>query len=197
MFTHAGRRGFTIIEVVTVMAIIGILAALTVRSGTPGKNTISLEREAQAVADLVRVARQNSIAITENEGTFPSYAVALSSGGSTIEMQAIDISYSALDPSDNQFANGICSQSSAVVESHTLGGGVSIASIRHSRKNNQSDVLILFARPLPTTFLMKCSGRETLGAGELQILLQNADGNQRLVTVNSAGKVSVSLPPQP
>jgi prepilin-type N-terminal cleavage/methylation domain-containing protein len=199
---NADTRGFTLIEVMTVVALIVIMAGFASRGGTSAKDTIALEREANKLADIIRTARQNSYAITGASGGFaPSHGVGISTGGS-ISLYTVDVSVADMDEKlpNPKYKDLLCTSSGT--DNYTLGGGIQINTVQFQSGNGglqgADGTRIVFVRPLPTTYMISCSGGKPVrGSGELQIILENRNGNQRMVSVNSVGKIEVSVPPQP
>lgn len=218
---HAGARAFTLIEVLTVVSILVILAGMMVRGGSPARQTIELDRNTAEIADMFRTARQSSITVVEHAGVYPSYGVVVGPGSTDGSFGGLATLYArevanAVDPGRSEVCYATNGTGVYTIREHIFTGGVYISNIRHTEyltnsspittlsAGNSNNISVLFVRPLPTTFMAKssnapnhCGGGNTpFKTGSLEITLSHISDSskQRIISVNNAGNVQVRMP---
>jgi prepilin-type N-terminal cleavage/methylation domain-containing protein len=195
--SHAHPRGFTLIEMLTVIAIIIILTGILFANFRNFGGTARLEQDATELASLIRTARQDSISVVQHGTEYPSYGVYVydSNAVDTIELYAA----CGVDLTSGDYHRGgagnTCS-AGQTVEGLTLRGST-ISDIEYSTNNANIDgASILFVRPDPIIQMYRHTGVSSvqiLRTGTLTITLTSTDGtgDTRTVSVNSNGHIRI------
>ena len=154
--SHAHQRGFTLIEMLTVIAIIIILTGILFANFRNFGGTARLEQDATELASLIRTARQDSISVVQHGSDYPSYGVYVKTSN-TIELYAAcnvnlaDSSNSYQWGGDGKIAS--CAGGNEMVQEYELKGStVSDISYLANDDSNNANIYgasILFVRPDP------------------------------------------------
>lgn len=191
-------RGFTLVEMVTVIAIMAIIMGTLFANFRSWGGVSKLERDANDVASLVSTARQNSISVVKFGSDYPSYGVSFSSqnGNNTVVTLyarcVTDISSGSFDYTGNTAS---CSSGKDVTAVTLTGSTVSNLSYDTGGNGAINRASVLFVRPDPIVKIYR--NNTVLPTGTLTVTLQSTDGNAtlRYVKVNTNGFVSISQTP--
>ena len=119
--------GFTLIEMITVIAILSLIMVLVTVSGTPISPAVHARATAQAVAGALRAAR--SIAVTENRRVDVNFDLArhsFQSARQPVEILPDDVSFSLLTTKE-EYASGATGSIRFNADGSSSGGRVSVA----------------------------------------------------------------------
>jgi prepilin-type N-terminal cleavage/methylation domain-containing protein len=193
--TPAGERGFTIIEVLLVMAVMGILTVIALQNISTVRVATALNEATKNIIDTVEETRNSSASGKElANGVFPSYGVAFAlannrditvfadcllddnaNGQVTV---ADDFTYS---PAGTDCAGG---SGSAFVEQVriTPNPRVVIRDIRTvvGSTEAQTEAAVVYVRPDPTTWLTEADGT-VLPYGRLEVVVGDTGGDREQV----------------
>jgi len=207
------KKGFTLIEILIVLAITSVLSGLAIVYSHVGQNQISLSIEESKIAQLILRAKELSIATyTANDATC-AYGVQFNLANSSYSLFAYDSATSsgsgikATCPSVARTSAAIDAGAIGIYEQgswqlHTA-AGVSLIDPANLAASEASDTIqdILFYPPDPctlisldgATFQSVCNfGTNSNPPSEAYIYLTTTDGSmQRTITVNPAGQVSL------
>lgn len=194
--SHAHPRGFTLIEMLTVIAIIIILTGILFANFRNFGGTARLEQDATELASLIRTARQDSISVVQHGTEYPSYGVYVNTSN-TVELYAacgVDLTAGSY----HRGGDGNTCSAGETVETLTLRGST-VTGISHTNSNPASftQTAILFVRPDPIIQIYRYSGAsnnaQLVRTGTLTITLTSTDGtgDTRTVSVNSNGHIRI------
>jgi len=206
------RKGFTLIEVLVVLAITAMLSGLAIIYSHIGQNQISLSIEESKVAQLILEAKELSIATYATNSATCAYGVTFDYANSTYSLFAYNSATTTFLSEGSHFCPSIASTSAAIdpdaiqlYESgswqvHTAPGVVLVSSTDPIASATIQDVL--FYPPDPCT-LISLVGQTTFASdcnfsandnppSEAYVYLSTSDGSLfRTITVNPAGQVSL------
>ncbi len=211
------RKGFTLIEILIVLAITAVLSGLAIVYTHVGQNQISLSIEESKVAQLILEAKELSIATYSSNGDTCAYGVAFYYSSSTYSL----FSYNAAATSSQYNGRAVCPSlaststefnpnyiseyQSGSWQVHTAQGVQLVGSSTPAA----SDTIqyILFYPPDPCTMIGLVGGPQNGQYPILQsdcssiagspppaayVYLSTVDGSaSRMITVNPAGQVSL------
>jgi|GEM_PF-709086 prepilin-type N-terminal cleavage/methylation domain-containing protein len=203
------RNGFTLIEILVVLAITALLSSLAIIYTHVGQNQVSLSVEESKVAQFILEAKELSIATYSTSKTTCAYGVQFNYASSTYSIFQYNTAVPT-GPTGRPICPSIASTSAAGVVSgaisiyeqgswhvHTADG---VTLIKPTSTASYGIYDVLFYPPDPctlvsldgTTFVSDCAGG---GAGPLDtgyVRLSTVDGSDsRTISVNSAGQVSL------
>ena len=205
MNTH---RGFTLVELLLVIAIIGIMTAYTVASLTRTSRGAELEEVTNDVVAVLRAARQNAVTVLEHPerpGKYPSYGVQFKTSSDEVLMYAdcqVDTGSGQIELVDDifYFQPSECS-GKGEISTTQLAHGARITAIEADSADNPGTAValeefyVLYVRPEPTIWFAgkPASGaRASLDIGTVRITIEDAAGEEtRNIHLNSAGLMYV------
>ncbi|MGD1003685.1 MAG: prepilin-type N-terminal cleavage/methylation domain-containing protein [Minisyncoccia bacterium] len=208
--TDHNKKGFTLIEILIVLAITALLSSLAIVYTHVGQNQISLSIEESKVAQLILEAKELSVATYSSNSPTCAYGVAFNYASSTYSLFAYNAAVTSPLYPGRQICPSLASTSVAFNASdtqpyqpgswqvHTAQGVVLDGS-----GGAASDTIqyILFYPPNPctminlaqqTTFRSNCSSIAGSPPSASYVYLSTVDKSMsRTITVNPAGQVSL------
>ncbi len=208
-------RGFTLVELLTVIAIIFILTGLVLSNLRSARDHAAAEQAALDLIALMREARQNSLAVREHAGMYPSYGVYVKKGESTAvlfaDCKADDdaAGSNSLNKHDTFDYTGTkeqenCGAGNTDVERLTFAGGVIVEDIEADtivHKDNITHFSVQFLQPEPTLWFVGKKNESAaaeagwLDMGTVHITLKAPSDDTVVVSINSAGLITSSQQP--
>lgn len=210
-----GNKGFTLIEILIVLAITAVLSGLAIVYTHVGQNQISLSIEESKIAQLILEAKELSIATYSSNSATCAYGVAFDYASSAASSTYSLFAYNAASPSSKYGGRPICpslaSTSVAIdvtaIQQYQSGSWQVHAApgvVLDGSGGAASDTIqyVLFYPPDPCT-LVSTDGRTFQSncdsifpynnpPSAAYVYLSIADGSMsRTITVNPAGQVSL------
>ncbi len=214
--TDYNKKGFTLIEILIVLAITAVLSSLAIVYTHVGQNQISLSIEESKIAQLILEAKQLSIATYGSNNATCAYGVAFNYANSAASSTYSLFAYNAAVTSSPQYdGRPICpslaSTSVAIVltarqpyesgswQVHTAPG---VALVNGTSPASDTIYDILFYPPDPCTLISTDGTSFTSDCDNIfpynspppaaYVYLSTIDGSMsRTITVNPAGQVSL------
>jgi len=204
------KKGFTLIEILIVIAITAVLSGLAIVYSHVGQNQITLSIEESKIAQLILRAKELSIATyTANDATC-AYGVQFDLPNSVYSLFAYNSSKSG-GPGLKQTCPSVASTSAAIdagaIQKYELGSwqlhtAAGVKLINPANPVASATIqTVLFYPPNPctlistngTSFDSVCNfGANSSPPSEAYVYLGTIDGSmQRTITVNPAGQVSL------
>ena len=202
------NKGFTLVEMLIVIGIMGLLSGLAIVYSHVGQNQISLSIEESKIAQLILEAKQLSVATYGTDTATCAYGIQLNYASSTYSLFAYDSASSV--SGGRLICPSIASTSAALVPADIVPyqsgtWQISVAQgVVLEDDGAASDTIqdILFYPPDPctlisldgqTTFQSICNfGVNNNPPAESNVYLSTADGSlSRTIIVNPAGQVSL------
>jgi prepilin-type N-terminal cleavage/methylation domain-containing protein len=208
--TEKNKKGFTLIEILIVLAITAVLSSLAIVYTHVGQNQISLSIEESKVAQLILEAKELSIATYSSNSATCAYGVAFNYASSSYSLFAYNAAATSSEYGGRQICPSLASTSvmfdtdavqpyqSGSWQVHTAPGVVLDGS-----GGAASDTIqyVLFYPPNPcvmvnlvqqTTFPSDCSSIAGNPPPAAYVYLSTVDNSMsRVITVNPAGQVSL------
>ena len=201
------KKGFTLIEMLVVLALTALLSGLAIIYSHVGQNQVSLSIEESKVAELILQAKELSIATYGSNNATCAYGVAFNIPSSTYSLFAYNAAV-LNSGGGREVCPSIASTSfpyafAPITASDTYAAGswqVHTAQGVILNSGNNAIKAILFYPPDPctmisldgTTFHNTCFNNPNPPPAESYVYLSTADGSAaRTITVNSAGQVSL------
>lgn len=204
------KRGFTLIEVLIVLAITAVLSSLAIVYTHVGQNQISLSIEESKIAQLILEAKELSIATYGVNNTTCAYGVAFDYASSSYSLFAYNAAVTSPEYGNRPVCPSLASTSmdfvpddiqqyqSASWQVHTAQGVMLV----DPSDPVASDTIqyVLFYPPDPCTmistdgqtFQSNCSSIAGSPPPAAYVYLSTIDGSaSRAITVNPAGQVSL------
>lgn len=179
IWTNASQSGFTIIELLTVIAIILFLSAMVFANYRAGNNELSLELAANNVAADIRKAQEMGLSAPGVPGLadqrIGGYGIYFTSAAGSNK------SYSIF--ADNNPLNGKFDPGDKVLQTISLDANYYIALV------DTNAVSILFIPPEPSTKIAGTTGN--LAQATILIASRNDPSLTRSIIVNKAGLIYV------
>jgi prepilin-type N-terminal cleavage/methylation domain-containing protein len=182
IWKDAGQSGFTIIELLTVIAIILFLSAMVFANYRAGNNELSLELEANNVAADIRKVQEMGLSAPG----VPNFADQIIGGYGVYFTSAAGSNESYSFFVDNNPLNGkfdVGPGGDTVLQTITLDANYYIASV------NTNAVSILFIPPEPSTKIIGTTG--SLAQATIIIASRNDPSLTRSIIVDRAGLIYV------
>jgi len=184
------NKGFTLIELIVVIAIIGILSTVFLTNYRGGNELFSLKRSAHQLAQDIRRVEENGTASKEFKGEFQGgYGIYLEEGSNQyiifVDCNG-DEKYNGPTVACDDCTGGSCSKNKFTEEVETLlfEEGVSVSTIVPSFSGN---LYIIFTPPDPTV-TFNPDAEEVLINIQTQV---SGDIETKTVYVNKSGLISV------
>jgi prepilin-type N-terminal cleavage/methylation domain-containing protein len=205
-----GNKGFTLIEILIVLAITALLSSLAIVYTHVGQNQISLSIEESKVAQLILEAKELSVATYSSNSPTCAYGVAFNYASSSYSLFAYNAAVTSSLYGGRQICPSLASTSVAIASSaiqqyqsgswqvHTAQGVVLVSSTDPVASDTIQD--ILFYPPNPCTlisldgqtFQSDCSSITGNPPSAAYVHLSTVDNSMsRTITVNPAGQVSL------
>jgi prepilin-type N-terminal cleavage/methylation domain-containing protein len=202
------KKGFTLIEILIVLAITAVLSSLAIVYSHVGQNQISLSIEESKIAQLILEAKELSIATYSTNSATCAYGVQFNLASSTYSLFAYNDAVSSTQYLGRSVCPSLASTSAAIdpnaIQEYAAGSWQihTAPGVVLDDDSAASDTIqdVLFYPPDPctlisldgqTAFLTDCvSGSNP--PSEAYIYLSTSDGSLfRTITVNPAGQVSL------
>lgn len=186
------QKGFTIVEMVTVTAVIAIISGIFLLNYRQGERNLAIQRSVQIVTQSITKSINNSLGGKEHNGasgtvSVGGYGIRFEVGSDTITVFADCNADGNLD-----LVGGASTCASSISE------GMPYPEVSFQKKM-ESDIVIsalsvcsgnpcalniVFVPPDPQTLFVPA-----LGGGEIeaQITLQDSQGNQKVIFINELG----------
>ncbi len=212
---HNNKKGFTLIEILIVLAITAVLSSLAIVYTHVGQNQISLSIEESKIAQLILEAKELSIATYGSNSATCAYGVAfhydaVSAASSTYSLFAYNAAVTSTQYNNRPICPSLASTSAAIVQTavqpyqseswqvHTAQG---VALINGSSTASDTIQDILFYPPDPCTLISTDGKTFQSNCNNIPydnppppayVYLSTTDGSMaRTITVNPAGQVSL------
>jgi len=197
-------KGFTLIELMVVLAIIGVVMSIVLTNQSTFNKTLILQNTAYDIALTLRTAEtyglgSRAVGVTANAG----YGVRFQKGTSNSFILFADTSPVAscaspdCKPGDHVYSSG----ADALVQTYTLGNGITVsdfcayvgasASCAYAHGGSLSSLDIVFTRPNPDAFIS--AGASSYSDACLTI--SSPQGGTRFVSVASSGEITAGATP--
>lgn len=194
----AERKGFTLIEVLIVIAISALLSTIVITYSSVSKNEIAVSVEAAKISQTIFQAKTLAISTYANSSSSCGYGVSFNYASGTYSIFAYDPSGYSSCPSANTVASKIkqsgdnISSFGKMVEYSDATWNVPIGSGVLLQKQLNSVILILFYPPDPTTFISRDGDYFT--SADPSLIYLAAVGNTpdvETISVDSSGQVTL------
>ncbi len=209
------QEGMTLIELIVVLAIVGVVAGVLVFNYANFRTTVTLRSLSQEIALSVRKAQTYATSVRAIDGlsgtdtaSFPAYGIAFSIDPASGPDEAAEPSSSRFvlfaDVSDGGFADSIYNkgdecgapeEDSECVESFGITTPDRVVRLETENGLNvepiDGEVDIIFNRPAPDATICMVSGGACLPISNLRIVIQSQAGQERVVTIWNTGQISV------
>lgn len=205
------NKGFTLIEILIVLAITAVLSGLAIVYTHVGQNQISLSIEESKVAQLILEAKELSIATYSSNSDTCAYGVAFDYTSSTYSLFAYNAAATSSEYDNRAVCPSLAStsvafQPAAVSEYQSGSWQVHTAQgVQLVDGGTPSDTIqyVLFYPPDPCTMIglvngptgvlqSNCSSLAGAPPSAAYVYLSTVDGSaSRMVTINPAGQVSL------
>jgi prepilin-type N-terminal cleavage/methylation domain-containing protein len=183
------RKGFTLIEVLIVISISAVLAAISLGYSSVGRDQTALSVEETKVAQFILQARTLAIATYGSNTGACGYGVSFDAVNQTYSLFAYAPGLASC-PQESDITPASVEGSKKKYTSETwqvhIGTGVVL-----SAADLSSIDLVLFYPPDPTTLLVRTGAPEIFTFQTSNVHLVTSDGmSSKTISVNSAGQVS-------
>ncbi len=187
-------RGFTIIELLVVLAISALFSTLAITYSSVGRNTVALTVEESKISQFILQAKQLSIATYASGGTKScGYGVVFNLDPTPPLPQTYSIFSYDPGPGDPTCPSGSITGISSDEEKPYTDGTWQVPISSGVRLASSSDNLaaILFYPPVPTVFLSSDGATFSTTVSSLNVYLESVDGeNNKTMAVNSEGQIT-------
>lgn len=212
------KKGFTLVELMVVVAIIGLISSVTLTSFPSFRGRLTVDREASKIGLALRKAQQYSSGVRKFEETFNETTNlppgTCAKGLYEAQFPAYGLSISTDYPKEYDiYADPNCDRISAnytngsytdLIESNLLEGGTSIQYIcididsttppPCSIGNGITQLDIWYVRPNPT-LILSINETPDLLLQSAKIVIRGEDGSQKSIIVRKTGQISVQNEP--
>ena len=184
------RKGFTLIEILVIVAISAMLSSVAIIYSHTGQNQVALYVEAQKISQFILQAKELSVSTYGNVGVSCGYGVAFDLSRQTYSI----FSYVPAGAPPCPAAAGVNSIAPADMAQYTVGTwNVKPAPnivMKDGGGSNDSIAYVLFYPPAPATILID-NGAGLVHKTSHVYLSTSDNGVSTVVTVNTAGQVSL------
>ncbi|TSC54853.1 MAG: Uncharacterized protein LiPW30_319 [Parcubacteria group bacterium LiPW_30] len=184
------ERGFTIIELLVVIGIIGLLSSVTLANYRDVSARISLENLVQQMAIIVRQAQVYGISVAKTKNVvseYPPYGVHFNTSPATSFILFVDNDGSGQYSGQSEDVEIINLKNNNVISG--LSGNKISSSCLNILPLGTLD--IIFTRPNPEAVFYAISGESQAYPSDVEITVKSPDGLYREVSVWSTGQISV------
>jgi prepilin-type N-terminal cleavage/methylation domain-containing protein len=194
-FLFAEREAFTLIEVLTVIALMAMLSALVITYSSASRNEVSVSVEAAKISQTIFQAKTLAIATYANSSFSCGYGVSFdyNDGNGTYSIFAYNPSGVSSCPSSAAVAtSSVSSDDIAPYSSSTW--KISVARGVRLQKGPNSIAFVLFYPPDPTTFISRDGTTFTDTSQPSSNIYLAPVGNTvatEVISVNSAGQITL------
>jgi prepilin-type N-terminal cleavage/methylation domain-containing protein len=204
------KKGFTLVEILIVLAVTALLSSLAIVYTHVGQNQISLSIEESKIAQFILEAKELSVATYSSNSPTCAYGVAFNYASSSYSLFAYNAAVASPEYGGRQICPSLASTSvafdTAAVQQYQSGSWqmhTAPGVVLDGSGGAASDTIqyILFYPPDPctminlvqqTTFLSDCSSVAGSPLPTVDVYLSTADGSMsRVITVNPAGQVNL------
>jgi prepilin-type N-terminal cleavage/methylation domain-containing protein len=184
------KKGFTLIELMIVIALITIMASVFLLGRNQYSDRLNLKTQSYALASLIRQAQAYSLGVRANNGNFnSSYGISVTKSAPATVVFFVDTNKNGKYDSSN----------SESIDSYDMADGtqiVDICGLTSGAENcsNLDRVDVTFARPSPVAVIkfLNSGGSDVLGRNPPgKIYLQSASGSRVSITLDITGQVSI------
>jgi prepilin-type N-terminal cleavage/methylation domain-containing protein len=186
----ASRRGFTLIEMLIVIAISAMLSAIAISYSGIGRNEVSLSVEAAKISQVILQAKSLSIATYGSAAGPCGYGVSFDTSAQTYSI----FSYRPLGvvscPSDSSIT-GIASGTMSKYSDGTSNIHVANGVVLSGGTSGDGLSVVLFYPPNPDTLISRDGSTFLVPAQTSKVYLTTVGGNAtQVISVSSAGQVT-------
>ncbi len=177
------KKGFTLVEVLVVIAIIAIVLMVTLVSYRVGNQRLALKRAVHKLSQDIRKAQEMAMSTREFQGSIPQggYGLILS----TVAQSGLDFPHLYIIST-----YGSDNNPDTETERITLEKGIKvnkIYSISSSTETEVSDIFFNFIPPMPRTCILGC----TADGVKIILSLEQDPSMTKTVKINKAGLIEI------